>query len=57
MLIAVDRSLDDAGITLDDLGIRRPSLDDVFLTITGHPPATDDAHDASPVSTSGACDE
>jgi ABC-2 type transport system ATP-binding protein len=23
------------GIALDDLGIRRPSLDDVFLTLTG----------------------
>jgi ABC-2 type transport system ATP-binding protein len=29
------RELDDAGVLLDDLGIRRPSLDDVFLTLTG----------------------
>jgi ABC-2 type transport system ATP-binding protein len=29
------RELDAAGVVLDDLGIRRPSLDDVFLTLTG----------------------
>jgi ABC-2 type transport system ATP-binding protein len=29
------RELDTAGVLLDDLGIRRPSLDDVFLTLTG----------------------
>ncbi|MGW5750568.1 ATP-binding cassette domain-containing protein [Nocardia rhamnosiphila] len=30
------RRLDAAGITLADIGLRRPSLDDVFLSITGH---------------------
>jgi ABC-2 type transport system ATP-binding protein len=30
------RDLDAAGVVLDDLAIRRPSLDDVFLTLTGH---------------------
>jgi ABC-2 type transport system ATP-binding protein len=29
------RELDAAGVLLDDIGIRRPSLDDVFLTLTG----------------------
>ncbi len=29
------RDLDAAGVLLDDLGIRRPSLDDVFLALTG----------------------
>jgi ABC-2 type transport system ATP-binding protein len=29
------RELDAAGVLLDDLGIRRPSLDDVFLALTG----------------------
>ena len=33
------RTLSDQGIVLDDLGVRRPSLDDVFLALTGH--ATD----------------
>jgi ABC-2 type transport system ATP-binding protein len=30
------RRLDDAGIRLADIGLRRPSLDDVFLSLTGH---------------------
>src|SRR5262249_60674348 len=29
------RDLDSAGVLLDDLAIRHPSLDDVFLTLTG----------------------
>jgi ABC-2 type transport system ATP-binding protein len=41
VLIAAGRALDDAGVELEDLGIRRPSLDDVFLAITGHPAARD----------------
>ena len=30
------RALDDAGIAVDDLALRRPSLDEVFLSLTGH---------------------
>jgi ABC-2 type transport system ATP-binding protein len=30
------RALDDAGIEVDRIGVRRPSLDDVFLSLTGH---------------------
>ena len=30
------RKLDEAGIAVDDLSLRRPSLDEVFLAITGH---------------------
>ena len=30
------RALDAAGIEADGLGVRRPSLDDVFLSLTGH---------------------
>ena len=29
------RRLDEAGVGVDDLGMRRPTLDDVFLTLTG----------------------
>ena len=36
------RRLDDAGITLDDVGLRRPTLDDVFLTLTGRPAEDDE---------------
>ena len=35
-LMAVLRDLDEAGIRIDDIGLRRPTLDDVFLSITGH---------------------
>jgi ABC-2 type transport system ATP-binding protein len=34
-LVAVGRRLEEAGVELDDLGIRRPSLDDVFFSLTG----------------------
>ena len=37
-LLAAARGLDDAGIELDDLGLRRPSLDDVFMALTGQRP-------------------
>ena len=30
------RALDDAKIHPLDIGLRRPSLDDVFLSLTGH---------------------
>jgi ABC-2 type transport system ATP-binding protein len=30
------RRLDAAGLSVDDIGLRRPTLDDVFLTLTGH---------------------
>jgi ABC-2 type transport system ATP-binding protein len=30
------RRLDEAGIGIDDIGLRRPTLDDVFLRLTGH---------------------
>ncbi|MFW5933230.1 MAG: ATP-binding cassette domain-containing protein [Actinomycetota bacterium] len=43
------RQLDAAGVDLRDVGLRRPTLDDVFLTLTGHqsehttpPPGTDE---------------
>ena len=30
------RRLDGAGIGIDDIAVRRPTLDDVFITLTGH---------------------
>jgi ABC-type multidrug transport system ATPase subunit len=44
-LIAAGRTLDDSGIALDDIGIRRPSLDDVFLALTGHATGGDNTTD------------
>src|SRR6266511_3111640 len=35
-LAQVVRELDDAQIAIDDIALRRPTLDDVFLTLTGH---------------------
>jgi ABC-2 type transport system ATP-binding protein len=37
LLPAVVRQLDDAGIELADLALHRPTLDDVFLALTGRP--------------------
>jgi len=42
-LVTVIRSLDEAGIALDDVGLRRPTLDDVFLSLTGHTAAEAEA--------------
>jgi ABC-2 type transport system ATP-binding protein len=35
-LMQVVRDLDEAQVTIDDIALRRPTLDDVFLTLTGH---------------------
>ena len=35
LLAAIVRDLDAAGVEVDDLGLRRPTLDDVFLALTG----------------------
>ena len=34
-LMAAARRIEERGIAIEDLGVRRPSLDDVFLTLTG----------------------
>ena len=36
LLSALVRKLDEAGITADELALRLPSLDEVFLSLTGH---------------------
>jgi ABC-2 type transport system ATP-binding protein len=36
ILPEVVRELDGAGVALEDLALRRPTLDDVFLALTGH---------------------
>jgi ABC-2 type transport system ATP-binding protein len=35
LLLEAGRHLQEAGIALDDLGVRRPTLDEVFLSLTG----------------------
>jgi ABC-2 type transport system ATP-binding protein len=35
-IVEAVRRLDQAGVDVDDLTLRRPTLDDVFLALTGH---------------------
>ncbi|MFJ7332115.1 ATP-binding cassette domain-containing protein [Streptomyces sp. NPDC101116] len=42
LLAEVIRELDTRGIEIDDIGLRRPTLDDVFLSLTGHVAETED---------------
>src|SRR4051794_6984795 len=43
---AAVRALDEAGVTIDDVAVRRPTLDDVFLALTGHAAEEEDGADA-----------
>ncbi|MCM2577852.1 ATP-binding cassette domain-containing protein [Streptomyces meridianus] len=36
LLAEVIRDLDAQGVEIDDIGLRRPTLDDVFISLTGH---------------------
>jgi ABC-2 type transport system ATP-binding protein len=42
------RRLDGAGVTITDLAYRKPTLDDVFLTLTGHAAEEEQDEDAEP---------
>ncbi|WP_112469236.1 ATP-binding cassette domain-containing protein [Streptomyces triticisoli] len=47
LLAEIIRELDARGIEIDDIGLRRPTLDDVFLSLTGHvAEATDEENGA-----------
>ena len=56
-LVQIVRELDEAAVAIDDVGLRRPTLDDVFLALTGRAAADDAAgagqasgrEDATPV--------
>jgi ABC-2 type transport system ATP-binding protein len=37
-LMSALRSLEDAGVAVEDVGMRQPNLDEVFLALTGHAP-------------------
>ena len=48
-MVAISEAINAAGIGVDDLGLQRPSLDDVFLNLTGHR-AEDPTDEAAEVS-------
>ena len=50
LLPKVIRELDGAGIEIEDLGLRRPTLDDVFLTLTGRTAEAAEKDDAEKAS-------
>jgi ABC-2 type transport system ATP-binding protein len=55
---AVIRALDAAGVTVDDVEVHRPSLDDVFFALTGRPAESpDDADPSAPASASASAPE
>jgi ABC-2 type transport system ATP-binding protein len=44
-IAAAVRRLDEADVAIDDIAIAMPTLDDVFLTLTGRPPEEESAED------------
>ena len=46
-LATVIRDFDEARIAIDDIGLRRPTLDDVFLSLTGHVAVEEPAEEAA----------
>jgi ABC-2 type transport system ATP-binding protein len=46
LIVQAVRRLDDAGVSVEDLGLRRPTLDDVFLALTGHAAEEREGEDA-----------
>jgi ABC-2 type transport system ATP-binding protein len=51
-IVAAVGALSAAGVGVDDLTLRRPTLDDVFLTLTGH--AAEDGDDAAAAAGAGS---
>ncbi|QIP84945.1 ATP-binding cassette domain-containing protein [Streptomyces sp. Tu 2975] len=44
LLAEVIRDLDARGVEIDDIGLRRPTLDDVFISLTGHAAEAEEAN-------------
>jgi ABC-2 type transport system ATP-binding protein len=47
LLAEIIRELDARGVEMDDIGLRRPTLDDVFISLTGHAAQTATAADGA----------
>ena len=41
-IVEAVQKLNEAGVGIDDIGLRRPTLDEVFLSLTGHALETED---------------
>ncbi len=46
-LVEVVQAMGEADLTIDDVALRRPTLDDVFLTLTGHHTADENAEESA----------
>jgi ABC-2 type transport system ATP-binding protein len=46
-LVEVVQAMGEAGIAIDDVALRRPTLDDVFLTLTGHHTADENVEESA----------
>ncbi len=57
VLALVVRALDDAGIDIEDVTVRHPTLDEVFLKLTGSPSSsTSGSSDSTPITPSSGSD-
>ncbi|MFG2294952.1 ATP-binding cassette domain-containing protein [Streptomyces sp. NPDC048603] len=54
LLAEVIRELDGRGMEIDDIGLRRPTLDDVFISLTGHAAALTEEENGGPGAGAGA---
>ncbi|MFF3324567.1 ATP-binding cassette domain-containing protein [Streptomyces sp. NPDC002889] len=53
LLAEVIRELDVRGVEIDDIGLRRPTLDDVFISLTGHAAETGSEDAVEPADAKG----
>jgi ABC-2 type transport system ATP-binding protein len=54
---ALAEALSESAIAVEDVGLTQPTLDDVFLTLTGHPPEAEDGDAAGGVPVAAAMPE
>ena len=47
LVVEAVRRLDAAGVEIEDIAVRRPTLDDVFLTLTGRAAEEEDDEEAA----------
>ena len=45
MIAEAVRRLDEAGVGIDDIALHRPTLDDVFISLTGHAAAVEPSNE------------